>query len=218
MTDMILADLHAHTSGISQCCRADYKEIILIAKGKGIGAIALTNHYEKSYLNGTTSERLVENYIEEYLDTMEHAKTQNFKVFWGIEVTMELYPKVHMLIYGVAQDFLWKHPRIYDMTQCDLYKLVKAEGGLLVQAHPYRNGTTVLDTKYLDGVEINCHPLYKKSYSAELIQIAKDKRLVLTCGGDYHADTYRPVCGMYIPSDINDEKALAEYIISGEGK
>ena len=215
---MVLTDLHAHTSGISRCCHAEYKEIIGAAKEKGIDAIVLTNHYQKSYLRGTTSEQFIESYINEYINTKEYAKTQDFKVFWGIEVTMELYPDVHMLIYGTDTDFLRNNPLLYDMTQQELYDCVKSNSGLLIQAHPYRNGTAVLDAKYLDGVEINCHPLYKRSYSRELIKIAEDNGLVLTCGGDYHADTYRPVCGMYIPEETDNDRDLAEYIISGMGE
>ena len=40
----------------------------------------------------------------------------------------------------------------------------------------------VLDTDFLDGVEINCHPLYGNSYSKELMEIAEKERLIVTCG------------------------------------
>ena len=98
------------------------------------------------------------------------------------------------------------------LTQKELYELTKAGGGIMVQAHPFRNGTTVLDPDYLDGVEINCHPLYKKSYAQELIDIAEKEHLLLTCGGDYHADTYRPKCGMILPDELVDHKDLCRYL------
>ena len=214
----MLIDMHAHTSGISPCCLIDYKEVINTAKEKGINGIVLTNHYDKFYIGGMNLSQFAEKYIDEYRITAEYGKDKNFKVFWGIEVTMELYPAVHMLIYGVNFDFLRKNPGLYDMTQKELYELVKSENGILIQAHPYRNGATVLDINYLDGIEINCHPKYGNSYSEKLKKIAEQNNLILTCGGDYHADTYRPICGMYIPENICYYAELSEYIKSHKAK
>ena len=42
--------------------------------------------------------------------------------------------------------------------------------------------------------------------------IAVAHGLLLTAGGDYHADTRRPFCGMYLPDSITDTVALAEYV------
>ena len=191
-------------------------EILEVAKEAGIDGIVLTNHYQKGYISNGDVNELVEKYIEEYLYTKKCGEKSGIKVFFGIEVTMEKYPNVHMLIYGIAVDFLRKYPYLFDYTQEELYETVKNEGGILVQAHPFRNGTTVLDTDYMDGVEINCHPLYKKSYCQELIKIAEDNDLLLTCGGDFHADTYRPKCGVYLPDDIADENMMVEYIKNSE--
>ena len=123
-----------------------------------------------------------------------------------------------MLIYGVGPEFLRKHPYLFDLTQKELYKLVKSNNGILVQAHPFRNGATVLDTEYMDGVEINCHPLYGKSYAEKLLCIAKDNHLIVTCGGDFHADTYRPKCGMFLPNHIKNHNDLCSYLLSPDEK
>ena len=95
---------------------------------------------------------------------------------------------------------------------------MKAHGGVLVQAHPFRNGATVLDTNFLDGVEINCHPLYGNSYSKELLEIAEKHHLLVTCGGDFHADTYHPKCGMFLPDTVKDHFDLGAYLLSSEKK
>lgn len=212
MENMIRIDCHAHTSNVSKCCRIDYKEVIRTAKEHNIDGVILTNHYQKSYLAGTTSDAFIEKYIQEYKDMKAYAEKKDFRVFWGIEVTMELYPRVHMLIYDVTPDFLRQNPEIYDCTQQQLYDLVKRNGGILIQAHPYRHGTSVLDVNYLDGVEINCHPLYKKTHAEELIDIARSNHLLITCGGDYHADTYRPKCGIYVPKQVDNDADLIDYI------
>lgn len=37
---------------------------------------------------------------------------------------------------------------------------------------------------------------------------------MLTCGGDFHADTYRPRCGTYFPDEIADSYSLGRYLRS----
>ena len=209
----MLIDLHAHSSGISRCCQIPAEEVLKTAKEYGIDGIVLTNHYQKSYLQNDDADAFAKAYVEEFHYTEKIAEELGMKVFFGVEVTTELYKNVHMLVYGVSEKFVLENPRVFELDQEELYKLVKAYGGVLVQAHPFRNGCTVLDTAYLDGVEINCHPLYGNSYQKELMEIAAENKLLLTCGGDYHADTYRAHCGMYLPDDIGNNNELRDYLL-----
>ena len=61
----MLIDLHAHTSAISKCCKADSKKVIDDAKEVGVDGIILTNHFQKSYLSEIGEKAFVENYIRE---------------------------------------------------------------------------------------------------------------------------------------------------------
>ena len=214
----MLIDLHAHSSGISKCCKIPYDKVLTQAISGGIDGIVLTNHYQKSYIKDISIDEFIKNYISEFYAAEQYGKQKGCKVLFGIEVTMELYKNVHMLIYGVSPDFLRKNPFLFDCTQKELYELVKANNGVLIQAHPFRNGSTVLDTDFLDGVEINCHPKYSKSYAEELLKIAQKNHLILTCGGDYHADTYRPKCGMFIPNKVKDNNDLRAFLLSDAEK
>ena len=214
----MLIDLHAHSSGISKCCRIPFEEVLKQALDNGIDGIVLTNHYQKSYVKDGKFDEFAEKYIKEYINAKEYGDSIGCRVLFGIEVTMELYPNVHMLIYGVDTVFLKNNLDVFDKTQKELYTLVKSCGGVLVQAHPFRNGTTVLDTDFLDGIEINCHPLYDSSHSKEVLEIGERNRLIVTCGGDFHADTYRPKCGMFLPEEIKDHESLRSWLLSSEEK
>ncbi len=208
----MLIDLHVHTSGISKCCLIDAAEGVKRAKAYGIDGVVITNHYQKSYIGDDGAEAFAEKYIEEYFYAEVCGAREGVKVFRGIELSAALYPHVHILIYGTPDDFIRKNPTMYEYTQEKLYEKVKENGGIMVQAHPFRNGTTVLNTDYLDGIEINCHPLYKNSYSSEILNIAREKHLIVTCGGDYHADTYRPKCGLYLPDSTENMGDLTAYL------
>lgn len=214
----MLIDLHAHSSGISKCCRISFEEVLRQTLSAGIDGVVLTNHYQKSYISDNNVAAFANKYISEFYAAKQYGKQIGCKVFFGIEMTMEKYPGVHMLLYGVEPDFLLQYPALFDCTQEQLYRTVKARNGVMVQAHPFRNGTAVMNTDFLDGVEINCHPLYKKSYAAELTAIAEKNRLILTCGGDYHADTYRPKCGMVLPDNLESNLDLGLFLSSDKEK
>ena len=111
----MLFDVHAHTSGISKCCQDSAPGIIKDAKSVGIDGLILTNHYQKSYMDLNNPRDFVKKYIDEYFYTHKCAEKESFKVFYGIEVTMEKYPNVHMLIYGVDYEFLSINPFHFDI-------------------------------------------------------------------------------------------------------
>ena len=209
----MLIDMHAHTSAISPCCLIPAPEVLAEAKAAGLDGIVLTNHYDKSYVKDGDAAAFARRYLDEFEYTRECGNVAGMCVIFGIEVTMAKHQNVHMLVYGVDEEFLMAHPDLYDCTQEELYALVHAYGGAMIQAHPFRGGRKLLDTKYMDGVEINCHPLYNESRWEDLVKIADDSRFIVTCGGDYHADTYRPRCGTYLPECITDTGALARHLL-----
>lgn len=208
----MLFDLHAHSGGISVCCRIPGEKVVEEAAAAGLDGIVLTNHYQHSYLKSPDGQEFVSRYLKEFEITKEAGEKHGVKVLFGIEVTMDFASNVHLLIYGLGEEFLRKYPLLFTYSHEELYRLVRENGGALIQAHPFRNGSHILDTRYLDGLEVNCHPLYLHSYKDELEAAAKEASLILTVGGDYHADTYRPLCGTYLPDSVTDEVLLARYL------
>lgn len=212
----MLIDLHAHSSGISHCCRIPYDAVIRIALDTGLDGIVLTNHYQKSYVTDGDYAAFAHRYTEEFRRAKAYGDSVGCKVFFGAEVTMEKHDGAHLLLYGIDERFIEENPTLFDLTQEELYRMVKAIGGTLVQAHPYRKKKHLLDVRFLDGVEVNCHPLYGKSDFADMVEIATENGLILTCGGDYHADTYRPQCGTYLPDDLRDGVEIGRYLLGAD--
>lgn len=214
----MLIDLHAHSSGISHCCETTYVGAIDAAREAGLDGIVLTNHYTKDYVKNGDSIAFAKRYFEEFRVAKTYGDSIGFKVFFGAEVTMERYGGAHLLLYGITDAFLLENAELFNFTMEEMHEKVKAfnKRAAIVQAHPYRKVKNLLPTKYLDGVEVNCHPLYGKSDFSDMLKIATENRMILTCGGDYHADTYRPTCGVYLPDSMSDSLQLGEYLLEAK--
>lgn len=209
----MLCDLHCHSSGISGCCLIPYNVVIDEAKDVGFDALVLTNHYSEDYVAEFGVDAWLDRYIDEYRLAQEYGKKVGVRVFFGVEVTMNFDKRVHMLVYGITPQQLRSNAELYKLPLAELSAFCRKNDLTLVQAHPFRNGTTVLDTSCLDGIEINCHPKYGNTYSAEIIKIAQANGLSVTCGCDYHGDVpYRPRGGMFIPDSVTTDFDLAQYI------
>ena len=213
---MMKFDLHAHTSGISRCCKIPAETVLSFAKDIGLDGIVLTNHYTIDYVKDGDTLAFARDYIAEYEYTKRLGEEMGIKVFFGVEVTWEGNRPLHILLYGVPTDFVLEHHTMYDYSPKQLYDAVKAVGGAVIQAHPFRNRMTILPSDCIDGVEINCHPIYRESCAEKLIAYAQEEKKIVTCGGDFHADTYRPVCATILPDSVTDEKALAEFLMTAD--
>ena len=209
-------DPHVHTSGVSPCCLMNYREVLDEDKAAGLDGVVITNHYHKPYIGDEDLTLFGKRFYQEYLDAKAYGEEIGLKVFFGVEVSTRLYDNVHILIFGVGPEFVYENPEMYDYTQEQLYLAAKKHGGTVVQAHPFRNKATMLDPRWLDGIEINCHPIYKSSYAGLLTHLADEHGLALICGGDYHADTYRPICGTHFPDDITDSRGIGDYILNSD--
>lgn len=210
----MLIDPHVHTSGVSPCCRMNYREVLDVDKSIGLDGVVIMNHYHKPYIGDEDLTLFGRRFVKEFHDAAAYGEEIGMKVFFGVEVSTRLYGNVHILVYGVGEEFIFENPEMYDYTQERLYLAAKKHGGTVVQAHPFRNEAQMFDPRYLDGIEINCHPNYRSSYAGLLTHLAHKHGLALICGGDYHADTYRPVCGTYFPDSITDSRGIGDYILN----
>ncbi|MBE6607051.1 MAG: PHP domain-containing protein [Ruminococcaceae bacterium] len=209
----MLLDPHIHTQGISHCSRCPADVLVDTCVRDKIDAIVLTNHYKHDYYGEDSKfPEWRAKYIEEYFITKEIGEKNGLKVFFGLEVTLDENKRIDYVIYGLPETVAAEAPPLCLFTQKELFEYCVAHNALLYQAHPYRRGTLPQDPQYLHGVEINCHPVYNYNDAKEVREFAKEHSLKLSCGSDYHGDTYKPHCGIYVPDDIKDTVELAEFL------
>ncbi|MDD6484851.1 MAG: hypothetical protein PUF72_09840 [Clostridiales bacterium] len=206
----ILIDAHTHTSGISLCSRISAKEMIDVCINDNVDGMVLTNHYKSAQIH-EPFDKWRKRYVDEYTLTKQYGTARGIKVFFGVEVTLDCMPQNDFTIYGLTEDIILGSSELYKMTFPELCDFVHSNNALIYHAHPFRN-TTPVDGTMIDGTEINCHPLYGTCAENRVRAFADKFDLRLSCGSDYHGDTYKAHCGMLIPSDIDTTKDFVEYI------
>jgi predicted metal-dependent phosphoesterase TrpH len=111
-------DLHVHCSERSGCAHSTEEEQIKTAIGKGLDAIAFTDHFK---------------FISPERQAELNRKYAPFRIFRGIEVTLTGYQE-DFLIFGMESLSLEEDGWIYPK----LHAFVRQNNGYMVMAHPFR--------------------------------------------------------------------------------
>ena len=215
-------EVHMHTYEASACGRTPGAEYIAEFKRLGYDGMILTDHF---FHGNTRPSRDLpwEDYIEEFCKGYEHAKEegdrQGFKVFFGWE---ENHHGDEFLIYGPDKEWLKSHPEIRDADQAEYLEMIHEAGGLVVQAHPFR------ERGYLTHVHIHpfqcdameaCNfgnPPYQDAFA---YNFCKDRGIIMTSGTDLHdVKNLEPSCaGMVFEKPLESIWDYVAAVKSGKG-
>jgi predicted metal-dependent phosphoesterase TrpH len=137
-------ETHCHSSQCSRCGRSTSQELVKAYYEAGYAGLVLTDHF----IFGNTAvprdlpwETRMQCYYDAYLDACKAAEGLDFDVIFGIEHAYGDGKEV--LIYGIDLSFLLSNPDIPELTLDELVDRVHAYGGIVVQAHPYRDRSYV---------------------------------------------------------------------------
>ena len=217
-------ETHLHTSWASACGRSEGHEYLEGYKALGYDGIFVTEHF---YLGNTCIDRDLPwddwtyQYCQSYYMTKEAGRRAGLKVFFGWESTYGTGED--FLIYGLDPEWLGRHPEIIRLTQEEQYALVHDEGGLVVQAHPFRERYYMreirLHPNHCDAWEVanSANEPYQDRLAYEY---AKTHGITMTCGSDIHSvNDLKPgwVFAMETEKPLDSEKDYVRLILSGRG-
>ncbi len=160
-------DLHVHTQERSPCAVASEEQQIRAAIAAGLDAFFITDHH-----------RFVPT---EQLDALNRTFTP-FRVFGGIEVTSQ---SEDFIILGVRDLALESSSWIYP----DLHAFVRAHGGFMALAHPFRYRDQVnvsLDQFPPDAIEVHS-PNTPIAAEARIRELADRLHVPVLCNSDAHS-------------------------------
>ena len=208
-------ELHCHSNPVSACSRFPVKELVKAYIDAGYDGIVLTNHInQQTFMNQRTSRwpDLIEYFLKDYKDALKYAGDR-LQVLLGAEV--HFYENNNdYLIYGDIEDFILKHPTMMHYGIKKFSELAREAGILLIQAHPFRNGMSIVNPKLLDGVEIhNGHPRHhSRNDIASLWQ--ERYHLLYSAGSDAH-ERGDISSGILTEVEIKDNITLLEVLKTG---
>lgn len=219
-------ETHLHTSVASACGRAKGSEYIPFYKERGYDGIFVTDHF----YNGNTCvdkslpwKEWVKGYCNAYHEAKEAGDKEGLKVFFGWEIT---YEGDDFIIYGLDEQWLLDHEDVIRWNQTEQYEEIKKAGGLVVQAHPFR------ERNYMNTIHL--HPLQCDAWEVMnagnepyqnilAYNYAVDHNLTMVAGSDIHkvgsaSDSYPDeTFGIETEEPLNSEQDYVKLILSGKG-
>ena len=193
-------ETHMHTSEISACARATAEKQVLTYKKMGYAGIIITDHFINGY---STCPKVMpwDKKMKFFASGYENAKKAGDKygldVFFGWEFTIR---GADFLTYGLDLDFLLDNPNVDRLEIEDYSRLVRASGGFLAQAHPYRNEYYIehpfpVEPQLLDAVEVY-NSMDNEYSNSQAMGFAEENNLPIQAGTDAHGRGYTPYSGI----------------------
>ncbi len=227
MKKRYLYETHTHTKEGSACGLCTGEESARAHKEAGYTGVIITNHF--FYGNTAVNRKLPwKDWVREFCKGYNLAKKEGdrigLQVFFGWE---SCYRGTEFLVYGLDEEWLLAHPEIRDATIEEQYQLVKAHGGMVVQAHPFREAEYIpeirLFPRYVDAVEVinAAHTNHGKKdyfnheYNLRAITYAKEHNLPMTAGSDTHS-THLSGCGMAFERKLEDIHDFIRAVLNRE--
>ncbi len=213
-------ETHLHTIEGSACSDTPAKEYIEHMMNIGYNGIIVTDHF----FNGNTAvprEQPWEDWVEQYCSGYEHARKaaegKDFTVLFGIEFC---YQGDEYLVYGVDKKWLLERPNVMAISRKELYEEVHKVGGIMLQAHPYRE-RGYLSTIHLDPVNVDgCEGFNAENpddQNARCYQYGLEHNFLMSGGSDIHHLTQKHMGGMSFPYKLETIEDFVKAFLAGDG-
>ena len=189
---MYLYDTHCHSSDCSRCAISTSRELVRAYHTKGYAGIVLTDHF----LRGNTAvdrslpwEEKMRCYFKAYEEACDEARNLDFDVIFGLEHAYGDGKEV--LVYGIDLAFLLENPDLADISLDAFVERVHGCGGIVVQAHPYRQRDYIrMDVgprfDIVDGIEV--YNAGNRPVDGDRRALAESRQIgcLVTSGSDIH--------------------------------
>lgn len=133
-----LYETHLHTAEGSACGKVPGARQAEIYKALGYTGIVVTDHF----FNGNCAiprdlpwKERVERYCEGYRNAKKRGDEIGLQVFFGLETN---FHGQEFLLYGLSEEWLSEQEDMLSWSPKEQFEKVTAAGGMVVQAHPYR--------------------------------------------------------------------------------
>ena len=160
---MYKIETHLHTTYISHCGWLGAQAIMKAYSAAGYDAICVTDHYNRDTfdyieMDLSTPGSKTRDFLLGYHRLKREGEKYGIRVYAGAELRFDGSQNDYLL-YGFHDELLADPERVMSEGLEAFAPKYRADGALLIQAHPFRNKCTPAPAELLDGVEVlNLNP------------------------------------------------------------
>ncbi len=218
---MFKTELHCHMN-FSGCSNVSAAELVEKYVAAGYSTVVITNHFNDWYIRREGGfSTLVENYFAA-VEEVRAAAGDRLNILLGMELSLRCMPN-DFLLYGLTREAVEQMEPLLDCRPWQVRDFMHGIGGIMIEAHPFRYGMTVVNPDEVDGLEVfNGHPGQNSHnevakhwalYWAE--HHRRDGSYILTSGTDHHDSWHTPVGGIETEDEITSMDGLLAVLKSG---
>ena len=216
-------ELHCHTSEVSPCAHMTGAETIEKYLAAGYTSIVITNHFDACRVGAPhtykvrydTYEEQVRRHFEVIRQIRETANGR-INIIDGFEMST-CHSGNDYLVFGMTEEeALLKD--LFSMSMKELRCHINSLGCLIIQAHPMRQGMSIIDPDLVDGYEVYNGDLEAMKYNEvayHFALVAGDGKKILTVGNDHHLKEEPLRAAILTEEPIRDSKELVTILKSG---
>jgi len=183
-------ETHLHTTYISKCGWLGAAAIVKYYQECGYDALCITDHYNRTAfdyaeIDLTAPGSKTQDFLLGYRRVKKQAEAVGIKVYAGAELRFDGSGNDYLL-YGFHDELLADPEKVISEGLEAFAPEYRADGALLIQAHPYRKNCHPMDAKLLDGIEVfNSSPRHD-SHNDLAYAYAQEHHLIMSSGSDAH--------------------------------
>ena len=217
-----LTETHCHTAEVSACGKMPAAVAVEKYLKSGFTTLVITNHLspatfdpERKYTGGDDWKSKIDYFFAGVELAEKLAEGTGLNILWGVEWRKDGTTNDY-LIYGLPKSFYYEYEdMIYDEIK-NVSAKVREAGGLIFQAHPFRNGMEITKPEYLDGVEVYNGSYGKNESRNDVANFWADKfGLKKISGNDCHREEQPLFGGIETDFPITSNEHLLEVLKSG---
>ncbi len=215
---MFKTELHLHTSPVSRCAHVDAASAIGQYIEWGYDTVVVTNHMSPALFSKELTcdhddwHAVVDYYLSDYRIAKKTAGDK-MNVLLGMELRVRENANDY-LVYGIDEQFVYDMGNPLDIKLKNIVPMIHEAGGIILQAHPFRDKMTVTNPKLIDGIEVVNFTAGHDSRNDIACMWAKKFDMLGICGQDYHNRDYIIGAGILTDTLITNEKQLRDILVS----
>ena len=213
--DKFLMEMHCHTSESSNCGNISAADGVEMYISKGYGGMVITDHFQFSDFNSMSKREYNKkaDMLKMGYEAALEAANGRIVILRGAEVRLPESCNDY-LVYGVDESFIRDNPDMRNMKIEQFSALCRANGLLLIQAHPFRNYMDIVKPELLDGIEIFNGNARHDSRNDIAALWAEKFNFITTSGSDFHETEDLANGGTYFDEPISDSEKLISLLKS----